>query len=359
MTLAYVHAPIPPFIRIAGPIGTVPGVTKTIGLSEDPDAAITVALADIDLDWIRPGMCWAIDQSDIGEDLWAGFVAPQRIPFRADRMAVQFIGAKEGLLSTELALQLSARVTRGFAVQEAIKAAAGKVGGILPGVIEQGGAAIEVEPRGETVSQFISSLRADSGDADWRERVVADGNQLEFFLDFGTLEQRTNIVLRNIDLVTGYFVSDRLVVSLTEFGAGIGFSSRSASSVVAAQQRSALASPLADIQPASDVYSDLLAARDIGPAAVRHVSEVRDRVDEGITRFAPARHEGLLRGVDTYYLTLDGNIANARLPKLGDIVRLDVVDWVEGLDVEVDIHIRHIGAHDEDNTRDVVGAVVF
>lgn len=361
MSLVYVHSPMPPFVRIAGPVPTVPGIAKNIGLSEEPDAQITVAIGDLDatLSWIRPGMCWVIDQADIGEDLWGGFVSPQQIPMGADSLTVSLVGAKEGLLSTELTLQLPARTTRGFAVRAAINAAAGKVGGVLPGIIEQSGAAIEVEPRGETVSAFISTLRSDSGTADWRERVTVSDNQLKFFIDFGTLERRTDIVLRRDDLVAGNFTSNPIIASLTEFGAGQDFSSRAASSVVAAQARSALTSPLANIQPGSQKYIKLIAERDIGPAALRHLTEIRDRVDKGVTRFTPDRHEGLLRGVDEFLLTLDANKANARKLKLGDIVRLEVVDWVDGFDVSADIHIRHIEAHDSDNTRDIVGARVF
>jgi len=295
----------------------------------------------------------------MGEDLWAGFVAPQRIPYGAAVLDISLVGPKVGLLTVEVAVRGASRSTRGFAVQEVILAAAAGTPGILPGIIDQSGAAIELDPRGETVSDFIASLRAEGGTSEWRERVQLGYNRLTFYLDFGTLERSTDITLDNADLVAGYFVRDRLIASLTEFGSGLAFSDRAVATVAAQQSSVAAGDATRYIRPSSAAYVRLLQQRAIGPAAAVHKTEIRDRIDYNIPEFVYERHEGFLRGVDQYYLTLDCNRANARRPKLGDTVALDVVDWVPGLNVQERLHITHIESHDEDNTRDVVGAVLL
>jgi len=183
-----VHNPIPPFIRIAGPI-PFSNLSREIGLSLDSHAEFSVSSEDIDQSWIRPGMCWSIKQT--GEDLWAGFISSQSIPFRARDIPISLVGPKQALLSVELAVRLPVRVSRGFAIQQALLAAQSQNIGIFPGLIDQEGAAIPLEVRGETISNFIDTVKEAAAGSDWRERVYAEGNTLKFVLDFGLLQRET------------------------------------------------------------------------------------------------------------------------------------------------------------------------
>ena len=91
-------------------------IQRGTGLSVDSYADLSVAAADVDMDWLRAGMCWAIDQSDIGEPLWAGFIDQERYPLDAEGIGVSLAGPKVALLSVEMAVKLPVPVSSGLSL---------------------------------------------------------------------------------------------------------------------------------------------------------------------------------------------------------------------------------------------------
>src|SRR3990167_5878827 len=169
--LAYVHAPRPPYTRLVGPF-RIGAITHSYGLSEPSSCEITLSPGDLQFDWLLPGMCWSVEQLTIGEPLWAGFVGDTMdIPYQPDAITIPLIGPKQALLSMEMAVRLPVPTGRGFAVQRALEAAQQMDIGMDVGIIEQEGAPVNLEVRGETVSEFIDTVRDASAGADWRERV--------------------------------------------------------------------------------------------------------------------------------------------------------------------------------------------
>lgn len=356
-TRAYIHAPTPPFVRIGGPIA-VSTISRTTGLSIDSTADLAVAAEDIELDWIRSGMCWAIDQSDIGEPLWAGFVDIEELPMDSESVRVPLLGPKLGLLAGELAVRLPARVSSGSAVRAALEAMQASNGAIFPGDIEEIGPAIELDVRGESASQFINTIR-EICSCDWRERVTARAsNELQFFLDFGLLKRETRIVLGRNEIVTGVSARRRPVASLTTLSQAAGFADRQAVTIAGGARQSAAQPVDGVMHPQDERVAELLRERDIGPAATRHAVEISERVGEGISNFAMERHVELLRGVEEVTFTLDATKADAQAVQLGDVVTVDVPNWFKTLHLNVKVHIREIAPQDSVGQRDVVASVV-
>lgn len=366
MTRVYIHSPLPPFERIAGPI-TPRGVSgMRLGLSIDSTADVDVATADIQLDWIAPGMCWVIEQPSIDEEIWGGFVDSQDLAMDSESIQVPLVGPKRGLLDTELGLRVPGRVSPGKAVELAIEVAQSRFGGIFPGEIDDTARSILIDVRGETISKFIETVAEISG-LDWRERLVFLGqreagrsNRLEFQLDFGLLRHETTIKLTREEIIAGIFSKSRLPVSVTEFGAAGRFADRRAATVSA--DSGALGSPAEPSDgvqhPESADLQQLVNERAIGPAAVVHVTEINERVERNVSALAEDRQAVLLRTVDEIVMTLDGTKAPVKALRVGDVVRLDVPQWALGLDVQTDVHIREIDPDDEGGSKNVIASVI-
>lgn len=328
-TRCYIHTPTPPFSRIAGPI-YVSSAPRSWGLSEESDARVAVAAADIQEEWIRPGMCWIVDDSDLGEPIWAGFVEEQDIPLAADELVVELIGPKKALLSVEFAVRLPVNVTRAYAIRQAIEAAQTRHGGIEPGDIDPTeGVASPIDVRGETVSDFIDTMHDETGLAEWRERVELrnGGKELVFYLDFGKLQRETNIVLGTKDLVDGLYTRGRVPSSLTLLGSASGFEER-AVSTVAVESATTASEPPAEVLSELDAPSrDKITERDIGPGAAFHVTQISERISGDIAEFSRQRHVEILNKMDEMMLTVDMSRATTQAVRLGDVFYLDVRDW--------------------------------
>lgn len=340
-TRCYVHSSVPPFQRIAGPI-FVSSPDRTWGLSEPSQARITVAGADINEEWIRPGMCWVVDDSSLGEPIWAGFVSSQVIPLTADNLDIELIGPKKAMLEIEFAVRLPINATRAYVIRQAIEAAQVRHGGILPGNIDATeGAAVPMDVRGETISDFIDTLHDETGLAEWRERVepLYGGDELVFYLDFGKLQRKTDIVLGRRDLVDGLFVRERVPASLTLMGSNVGFEQRE-SATVALESGTSAGEPTAGTLSILDASSrDKITERNIGPASARHVTVISERIGQLITsgeagrgavdlsELARQKHVDELRRMDEVLLTVDMTRTSTQRVRLGDVIRLDVPDW--------------------------------
>jgi len=358
--LAYVHDSRPPYQRIAGPIYPQAISEHIIGHSVQSSAQITVSASDIQEEWIRPGMCWLLESS-IGEDPWAGFVVEEALPYKPDSITISLLGPKEALLSVEVAVRLPVPVSRGQAVQRVLEIAQELNIGLFPGVIEQEGAAVSIDVRAETVSQFIDTIKESSA-MDWRERCVVADNQITFYLDFGLLKHATNIVLQAQDLVDGTneFTRNQVISSLTVLGQAGSFATREANSTRELSNRTGAAPNEEGISPLDPVSRALLASRDIGPAASRHNIEISERMGgSSLSSYIEERHLELLRGVDQVTLTIDATRNNGRLPKLGDVVSLRVPGWALDLDVEADIHIIEIRSMPDQGKRELLANVLL
>lgn len=353
--IVYVHEPVSPFHAIKQIVG-VRGVTKQVGLSKDTTVSFTVSISDIDdMRWLIPGMCWRIDQSWLGEDDWAGFVAPEEIPLDASEITINLRGPKDALLQQPLAPELPAVIGVTAAVEAALITAQSQGSPMLAGKFTDVGPATPLSVRGETVSQFINSMEQISI-CDFQERVEVTDQGLEFFLDFGVLENYTNVTLRRSDLVIGKFRSQPVPSTLTAFGAAGAFSERPRVTITPEQNPSGAGQSIS--RQADDRYRRLLVERAIGPAAIIHVNEINDRFGEGFEQIAYQRHQTLLSQVEEFYLTLENN-ENTRQLSLGDVFTLSVQDWVEGLDVEAELHVRLIDPQDDVGVRDIVASRMF
>jgi len=359
----YVHEPKPPYTLIAGPIRAA-SIDRRYGLSEDSSADIGVAVGDMQIAWMRPGMCWRIDESTIGEPPWAGFVAAQDIPLAPEEVSLSLTGPKRALLSIELAVRFPGRVSPSYAIEQALIAAHTKHGGIFPGDIDPTqGTATEIDVRGETISDFIDTMREEAPGYEYRERCIVedDGERLRFLLDFGPLQRPTNIVLHRNDLANGLYHRERITSGVTVLGSAIGFEGRESATTSAEGSTSASEPAAGAFSPLSAVASDLMNERAIGPAAQRHEIFISERVENDVLQVAELRHEELLRNVDEVFLQLDATKASVRRLQLGDIVRLEVPSWGSplGFPVSVNIHVRHITPQSSLSRRDIVGAVLF
>jgi hypothetical protein len=358
MTLAYVHSPEPPFARRAGPIG-VANIERDTGLSVDSFANLVVSAVDVQEAWLRPGMCWSVEQSEIGEPLWAGFVEEEELAYRAGSVRVPLKGPKVGLLSIEMAVRLPLQVSKGDAVKQALLQAQAQNRGVFPGIIEEGGPAGELDVRGETISNFIETVKEQAAGADWRERVEFDGTQLIFYLDFGALRHYTNLTIRPDDISDGVFTRKAFVASVTQMAQAPGFETRAAFSTAGRSQLSDQP-PDGTNQPLTAQVIDLMASRDIGPAAARHVVEISERQGPNrMSDFTAHRHVELLQGVDEIDLVLDATRPTPRAILVGDVVTLEVPDWACGLGLHQAMHVRRITPDAQGGKRKILGALIF
>lgn len=355
-TEIFVHAPIPPFQRIAGPIPFA-GLSRQLGLSLDSTADFSIAAtSSIDQSWLRPGICWCIEQT--GEEIWAGFIESQPIVFQASSIDISLVGPKRGLLSIELAVRLPVPASRGFAVQQALLAAQSQNIGIYPGHIDHEGAAVPLEVRGETISDFIEAVKEVAAGADWRERTYLENNTLKFSLDFGLLQRPTNITIGAEAIIEGSLIRQPVVASVTVLGQAIGFEQRSSVSTAGQRSQVAMEPTDATLHPLMALAVERLTARNIGPGAVRHVIEISERFDEDLNQHAIERHLELLRAGEEITLVLDSRRAIVQRIELGDIIRLTVPDWAIGIAVDENIHIREIRPDEPAGRREIIANVI-
>ena len=339
----YIHSGKPPFQRIAGPI-FASTISRRWGLSDPTSSRLTVAGDNIFEGWIRPGMVWFIDDSDYGEVPWAGFVAPQSVPLNADSLDINLIGPKKALLEIELAVKLPIYASKAYAVQRVIEAAQTRHGAIHPGIIDaSSGAAIPMDVRGETISDFINTLTNETGNSEWRERVeiVSGGEELKFYLDFGTLKHPTNIRLGRSDLVDGLFIRSRVPTSLTLLGESFGFEERVAATV-SSNPASLPAEPSPQTISITEIDSESL--RDIisvGPGSQYHITQISERLSGDLQEVARQRHQELMDHVEEFILTVDMTRISPQKLRLGDVFHLDIPDWGKPLNrsVSVDLHL--------------------
>jgi len=305
-------------------------------------------------------MCWVLE-STIGEDPWGGFVSRETLPFQPSAISLPLIGPKEALLDEEIAIRLPVPTSRGFAIKRLLELAQELNIGLFPGIIEQEGAAVMLDVRGETVSRFIESIKEASA-MDWRERCVLNdgGNTLKFYIDFGLLKRPTSIVLERQDLADGTneFTRNPVPASITVLGQAGGFADREASTTGALSNRLGAAPTQAQMTPMEASSRALLATRDIGPGASRHRIEINERFGgTALAAYVVDRHLELLRNVDQVTLTLDGTRPNGRKPKLGDVVSLKVPNWALGQDVDTYIHIVEIHSIPDAGKRELIANV--
>lgn len=345
MTRLYVHAPTPPFPRIAGPIGGTVS-RRDWSLSQDSFADVSVSGRDLDEVWIRPGMCWLLDDSNLGERPWAGFVESQQLPLNADSVRVELMGPKRALLSIEMAVRLPVNTSRAYAVKQALDAAQTRHGGIFPGIIDPvEGPAVLLDVRGETISDFIDTLHDEIRGGEWRERVevIGDGAELRFYLDFGLVQQPTNIILERGDLVEGLITRKRVPGSVAVLGESSGFESREGATTSYESGSSAAEPPTGRTPPLSAVATEVLRERAIGPASVFHQVVISERSAGDIAGLTAQHHEEALRHLDEVLLVVDMTRASTQRIVLGDIIRLVVPDWAAPLNLAVDERLHVIG----------------
>ncbi len=328
----YVHSPTPPFYRIGGPIYPS-GLSHRQGLSDPSTARFQVSGNDVEEDWLQPGMCWLVDNSDLGEDPWAGFILEQQLPLNADTLSINLAGPKEALLNIEQAVRLPINSTRAFAVRQSLESALTRHGGISPGIIDASeGPAIPLDVRGETVSDFINTLHNESGGSEWKERVelVGGGEELQFFLDFGKLQFPTSIVIGRKDLVDGLFTRERIPVSMSLVGESYGFEARPVSNT-SINLSTGAPEPAQETITLTDFLDESLAARSIGPAATYHKTVISERVKADLIDYVRQRHTEILQALDEFLLTVDMTRTNAQRIRIGDVIGLDVSDWSKPL----------------------------
>lgn len=357
----YVHDPKPPYPRLHGPIlPRVGSLSVVTGLSIDTKADLSLTASDVEYAWLRTGMCWVIDQSDIGEPPWAGFVAPEQIPMDAGVVPLSLIGPKEALLSVEMAVHLPLQETRGAAIRSAIELVQAQLPmNLFPGDMEQVGAPVNIDVRGELVSNFIESMRDATCGCDWRERTVVKADStVEFLLDFGMLQHHTSLVLTRDEIITASFTRKRAPVSLTQIGAAPGFAERDSATVAHTLGRVATRGGSPNLVEAKPEVMAHMHDRDIGPAAMVHVTEISERITTDLSVLAQERQMELLHSVDEFPMALDATKEQVQQLQLGDVVLIDVKDWFPGLDVMARVHVRRVEPDSEAGQKDILAAVV-
>lgn len=346
----YVRQPIPPYYRIAGPIKHE-SLERSYILSEREDARIAVAVDDVDIDWTRPGMCWSIESPN--EAIWAGFVRPQEIDLEASAITLDLVAALEGLLNVEMAIRDPVRQSVAEAVRQSLtEAQAASAVGVFAGDIQSEAKTIDTEIRGETVAEFIESVRADTG-LDWRIRTEPiQGNGIEFLLDFGNLQKKTDIVIERNDLVAGKIIRGPAVSSITVMGSAVTFSERPAATAAATTRR--LSGQSGREITTEGAVREFVEGRDLGPASARHQTVIVERVRASIGQVADSRIIDTLRSTDELYVTLDMSNEALRALRIGDVCRINIPLWVTDLAVVGDAQVREIVPSEETGERDIV-----
>ncbi len=365
---AFYRGPTPPYPKLAGPINLT-SQQRTFELSEPQRGSIEVSIEDIEPEWIRVGNCWSIE-SELGEDLWAGFSEEEEWEMDADSITIPLLGPLLGLLSIEINQAIPSRGAAGFTISKLIEAAqATAAQGLTVGSVENG-VLVDLTFGGETVADAIQILR-DQTNFYFREQAVElmDGSGIEFKIDFGILRNPTSIILTRNEIVAGVFIRGRYPVTLSLLGPSSTFDGRAVSTV---QGDSSSSIPTRSTQPLPGVVFrekgvsptdgfplvNPVQLSNIGPAATTHASVIEDRFAGDLAGSAEQRYFDLLKGINEILITLDSTIPKGRQPKLGDLVGVEVSRWARSFSVfVVDAHVHAIEPHEEDGSRDLVLAL--
>lgn len=354
---AFIHQPVPPFGLIAGPV-SIHNPNIELTMSDSNTVGFKVAMADVSLNWLEPGMCWVIEYG-CKPNFCAGFVEERSLELEGGRVEIDLLDPLEALLSVE-AVNESISGAAGNAVAHELIATQGRYDvGVLEGIIEPS-IRLNMNVRGETVAAIISAL-ADVSKSNYLVRVERTVSGLKFFLDFGLLRDATDIVIGRGDLVHGIFIKGAPVSSVTMLGEGSSFASRSVATTAVGVGRSQ--GPQGTRFDGGGAVNRLVERRNIGPGSVRHVVEINERVSE-VADLSSVFLLDRLRQVDEIMMTVDLKRPSMEEISLGDVVKLQIETWTlpdkDGVTLGVDtsLHIHTIEPHPEDDTADVIGWVV-
>lgn len=346
----YYRGPIPPFPIVHGPIAPN-AASRSFALSDTPNGKISLALSDIqDPAWLLPGQCWSIE-SDC-EEPWVGFVAPGEIAMGETAVRISLEHPLSALLSVETTPSLSARGSVGSLVQQAVLAAQAQantgitLGNITPTPV------IEAGVRGDTVASLIDLL-ADEAKVDYRIRAVRRGPEMILFLDFGVIRRPRDVTLLRGDIVEGRFRMNPLTSSVASYGSASSFAGREVSIVLGTVSRQGTSQVSQSIRPEEGgVTAQFMAERDIGPAAGRHQSVVSERQTSQTPEVASRNLARFLEAVDEIYITTE----QARIADLqvGDVIALNVLDWIPGWPVVGDFQVRLLEPQEATGERDMM-----
>ena len=359
---AIVRNPQPPFTVLAGPIDIV-SQSRFYASSELQEGSVEIAVSDMSLEWARVGMCWQIE-SDLGEPPWAGFVAEESWEYGAASIKLPLSGPIAALLQVKMPESPSTFRPIGHFIQLAIEA--GQVQqptGLRIGSIDLG-EIVDIEVSQEIAADFIWNVRQLS-DRDFLERAVVDENgDLEFFVDYGYLDNTVPIVLGTKEIVTGIFRRARAVQSLTIVGGGGPIAERHASTVTEEGglledpelKRTSPSSGGIVFVPKSPPNLFVPPTRDIGPGGSGISSvELDERIDVTTPDTALRMFSQKQRDIDEIFLTLDTAFSSVRDTRVGDRLAIDIKDWTGGLlGVDAKVQVLEVHPHEEDGTKDVV-----
>lgn len=346
----YYRGAVPPFTIVHGPIAPN-AASRSLALSDTPNGKISLALSDIDNPvWLLPGQCWSIE-SDC-EEPWVGFVAPGEIAMDETAVRISLDHPIPALLSVETTPSLSARGNVGSLVQQAVLAAQAQAGtGISIGEITQT-PVVGAGVRGDTVASLIDLL-ADEAKVDYRIRTVRQGPEMSLFLDFGAIRRPRDVTLLRGDIVEGRLRMNPLTSSVSSYGSASSFAGREVSTVLGTGSRKGSGQVDQSIRPEEGgVTAQFMAERDIGPAAGRHQSVISERQAEQTPEVASRNLLRFLEAVDEVYITTE----QARIADLqvGDIIALNVPDWIPGWPVVGNFQVRLLEPQEATGERDMM-----
>lgn len=343
--------PSPPFIRTEGPFAPNK-VDRFFALTDSTEAKVDLALTDIgNPSWLLPGNCWSIE-SDC-EEPFVGFIAPGEIDMDALAVTLSLEDPITALLSVEAPLTSVGRTEAGGLVSTVLLAGQSGVNlGVEAGTITST-PVVDIAVRGETIAALIDALAREAG-VDYRIRARLAGARATLLLDFGSLAREVSVTIVKEDIVAGKFRQSPITSSLTLFGEGsTGFDSRPhASSSVDVSRLTADRSTSGPILPASEALISEVVTRNIGPAAVRHMTQLSERQSDRIADSAEQQLSRQLASADELYLTVQHGL----LPNsvVGDVVNVNVLDWIPGLSIVGKFQIRHIAPQEATGERDLM-----
>lgn len=343
----FARQPVPPFTVLAGPFYPR-SARRLFALSEVETGDIELAIGDIsDPAWLLPGACWSIESGC--EELWAGFIRPGEVELDSDSVRLSLEGPT-ALLDLEVSSSDRMHYDAGSAMIDfLLSAQARSTIGVFPGNILRG-IAVDTSARGQTLSNFIQSASEEAG-IDWHIRAERDGyNGVAFYLDAGDLRRETTTKIVKDDLVAGILRQRPITGSITAFGAAATFEGRNVATV------NALATGLLGgnrlSYPPDQSIQNLLAARNIGPAASRHRSLFFERTRRGLEVLVTKRMTQEAFAIDELIVVLDQN--DFRDVRIADMISLEVRDWIPGLTVEGRFQVRRSEPNEELEDKDMV-----
>ena len=318
----FVVSPEPPFSLLAGPLAPQ-AQRRQYALSTWQSGELTVAASEIsDVTWLSVGMCWLV-LSERGQPPWAGFVAPGDLPYQASTVTVRLVGPGEALLGAAAAPRLAAgrRAVRQVVLEALLGS---QVLGVSPGTLSSS-ASVEVNSEMETVQQFIESVAERSG-SDWLEETTFDGDRVGFRLHVGEIVHERQLVIGGEEIQSGV-IRSRPVVDQVEVQA------RATGAVSTAERPEPTASRVRSFA--------------IGPAASRVLRLVEHRASGFVAEQATAKYLSAARAAQEIAATLDLTSSGVQALRVGDLVRLQVADWLNGKAVDELVHVHSLEPHEE------------